>query len=73
MQADVAQLNCLKDLLEKFVDSTCLKVNFSKSSIVSINVPEEKMVNLAAALGCQIGSLSFTYLGMPMGTTKPRF
>jgi len=27
---------------------------------------------LAGTLGCQIGSLPFTYLGLPLGTTKPR-
>ena len=28
---------------------------------------------LANTFGCQIGSLPFTYLGLPMGTIKPRF
>lgn len=27
---------------------------------------------LANTLGCRIGSFPFTYLGLPMGTTKPR-
>lgn len=27
---------------------------------------------LAGTLGCQIGSLPFTYLGLPLGTTKPK-
>jgi hypothetical protein len=26
---------------------------------------------LAGTLGCQIGTMSFTYLGLPLGTTKP--
>lgn len=73
MQADATQLTCLKELLNKFADSTGLKVNFSKSSIISINVSDTKMATLAAVLGCQVGSLPFTYLGLPMGTTKPRF
>jgi len=33
----------------------------------------EKMEVLANTFGCQIGSLPFTYLGLPMGTTKPHF
>lgn len=73
MQADPAQLICLRDLLHKFADSSGLRVNFSKSSIISINVPDTKMALLAATLGCQVGSLPFTYLGFPMGTTKPKF
>ena len=28
---------------------------------------------LANTFGCQIGSLPFTYLGLPMGTTKAHF
>jgi hypothetical protein len=46
-------------------------VNFSKSFIVPINIDEEKMQILAGILGCQIGSMPFTYLGLPLGTTKP--
>ena len=32
----------------------------------------KKMMILAGTLGCQIGSLPFTYLGLPLGTTKPK-
>lgn len=31
----------------------------------------KKMNDLAAAMGCQIGSMPFTYLGLPLGTTRP--
>jgi hypothetical protein len=47
-------------------------VNFHKSSIVPINVPEETMSELADAFGCQIGTLPFTYLGLPLGTSRPQ-
>ena len=72
MQADANQLAHLKVILDDFATSTGLKVNFSKSSMYSINVPEAIMVSLAAVLSCQIGTMPFTYLGLPMGTTKPR-
>jgi hypothetical protein len=72
MQADARQLFCLKAVLNTFAASTGLSVNFSKSIIVPINVSEEKMRILACTLGYQVGSLPFTYLGLPMGTTKPR-
>jgi hypothetical protein len=58
--------------LNSFAASTGLRVNFSKSSILPINVPPEKMAILAGTFGCQIGSLPFTYLGLPLGTTKPK-
>lgn len=47
-------------------------MNFSKSLIVPINVSSEKMKILASTLGCQIGAFPFTYLGLPLGTTKPK-
>lgn len=32
----------------------------------------DKMQILANTFGCQIGSFPFTYLDLPMGTTKPQ-
>ena len=29
-------------------------------------------MNLARTFRCQLGTLPFTYLGLPLGTTKPR-
>lgn len=49
-----------------------MSVNLSKSLIVPINVPSEKMMILAGTLGCQIGTFPFTYLGLPLCTTKPK-
>ena len=37
-----------------------------------LNVSVEDSASLAAVLGCSIGQLPFTYLGLPLGTTKPR-
>jgi hypothetical protein len=50
MQADATQLLCLKDLLNKFADSTGLKVNFNRSSIIPINVADSKMATLVTLL-----------------------
>jgi hypothetical protein len=72
MQADARQLFCLKAILSSFAVSTGLAVNFSKSLLLPINVSREKMKVLAGTFGCQIGSLPFTYLGLPLGTTKPK-
>ena len=72
LQADVHQLAHLKGILDDFALSTGLTVNYSKSAMYPINVPSDDMETLAATLGCQVGSLPFTYLGLPMGTTKPR-
>jgi len=72
MKVDQQPISYLKNLLDTFALSTGLKVNFSKSSTIPINVSAENLASLVATFGCQIASLPFTYLGLPMGTTKPR-
>lgn len=72
LQADAAQLFFLKALLQSFEQSLGLKVNYRKSQMIPINVEQSKIQILASTFGCQIGSMPFTYLGLPMGTTKPR-
>ena len=66
------QLFILKALLNTFAASTGLKVIFSKSMMVPINLSEEKLKHLSATFGCSTGSLPFTYLGLPLGLTKPK-
>jgi hypothetical protein len=70
MPAEFQLLN-LKNILGAYSVSTRLKVNYSKSSIIPINVESEKMEELVSVLGCQVGSMPFTYLGLPLGTTRP--
>jgi hypothetical protein len=72
LQADENQLLFLKDLLLRFADASGLKVNYGKSNIIPINIPDDRVPVLLAALHCQQGSLPFTYLGLPLSTTKPR-
>jgi hypothetical protein len=72
MQADARQLFCLKALLHSFAISTGLKVNFHKSCLIPINVPNHKVPLLTGVFGCVQGQLPFTYLGIPLGTTKPQ-
>ena len=62
----------LKSILHSFSVSTGLKVNYNKSMMVPINISPEKFNHLASTFGCSKGSLPFTYLGLPLGITKPR-
>jgi len=71
MPADARQLFTLKCLLRTFSDSTGLHVNFQKSFLIPINVSAEKSSLLAQTFGCEVGSMPFTYLGLPLGTTRP--
>ena len=40
--------------------------------MVPINISEGKLEILARTFGCATGSLPFTYLGLPLGITKPK-
>lgn len=71
LPVDPVQLASLKGILETFALSIGLKVNFDKSFLVPINVDENRWRELIATLGCQSGSMPFTYhLGLPLGTTR---
>jgi hypothetical protein len=61
----------LKAILNTFVDSTGLKVNYSKSNMIPINMSHERLNHLAATFNCQASSLPFTYLGLHLSNTKP--
>ena len=72
MEACPRQLFFLRAVLNSFATSTGLKVNYNKSSMYPINVCPAKMEILAGTLNCQIGSMPFTYLGVPLGLSKPK-
>jgi hypothetical protein len=72
MEGCATQLFFLKGLLQAFADSTGLKVNYSKSMMIHVNMDLDRVNSLAQTFGCSVGSLPFTYLGLPLGTTKPK-
>ena len=72
MEACDSQLSELKRLLQVFYVSTGLKVNYSKSTLVPINVDDQWTNALAQSFGCEVGSFPFTYLGLPLGVNKPK-
>lgn len=39
--------------------------------MVSLNISDSTLDHLTATFDCQKGSIPFTYLGLPLGTTKP--
>jgi hypothetical protein len=65
------QLLVLKALLNTFADSTGLRVNYSKSSMFPINIPEDKLQHMTTTFQCQAGNFPFTYLGLPLSTSNP--
>ena len=48
-----------------------MKINFGKSVIVPLNVDDELVQSLAQIWKCKVGTMPFTYIGLPMGTTRP--
>jgi hypothetical protein len=71
LKANAAQLICLKGILHAFSESTRLKVNYSKSCMMPINLDEDRLSHFARTLQCKQSNLPFTYLGLPLGITKP--
>ena len=66
--AEVEQVPHVQLLLLCFQAVTSLKVNVAKSKMVSIG--EVNNVHaLAEILGCRVGALPMTYLGMPLGAS----
>jgi hypothetical protein len=71
MEGCARQLVFIKSPLHTFAPAIGLKANYAKSMMVPINLESEKVQVLAQAFGCAFGSMPFTYLGVPLGTTKP--
>lgn len=70
--ADVRQLNHIRDLILYYAAYTGFKVNYSKSIMIPINTPTTKMNLLSQLLECKIGSLPHSYLGLPLWIYKPK-
>src|SRR4051812_30472094 len=58
-------------MLATFAESTGIHANYNKCMLIPLNVPDDTVSALAASLCCTVGAISFTYLGLPMGTTRP--
>lgn len=67
-----SQLIPLRYIFMCFHASTRLKVNFNKYHMVPINGDHAKAARLANMFDCNMRSMPFTYLGLPMSTTRPK-
>jgi hypothetical protein len=65
------QFAALKNLLQTFAAATGIKVNYSKSCLLPINVSYQAPSFLANTFDCATDSLPFTYLGLPLGDSRP--
>lgn len=71
MNGDAKHLFFLKAILNSFAESTGLRVNYSKSIMIPINISDERFNILAQTFGYTKGTLPFTYLGLALSLTRP--
>lgn len=71
LPAQNSQLLIIHQILESYAKATGLKINYHKSQLIPVNVAADRAQELADVLGCTVGSMPFTYLGLPMGITRP--
>jgi hypothetical protein len=71
LPAQADQLNIMKDILEQYAASVGLCINYSKSTMIPINVSDGTIQALADSIGYVVWKMPFTYLGLPLGITKP--
>ncbi|XP_058731299.1 uncharacterized protein LOC131603066 [Vicia villosa] len=62
----------IKATLQLFELASGLKINFHKSQLFGINVQQTWLEEAALVLNCRVGSLPFSYLGLPIGSNPRR-
>ena len=65
------QARTIKDILSDYAASIGLKINFHKSTSIPINCAADCYNDIASIFSCKVGSMPFTYLGLPHRITKP--
>ncbi|MCH82431.1 RNA-directed DNA polymerase (Reverse transcriptase), partial [Trifolium medium] len=62
-----ANVRALRAVLVLFESMSGLKVNFNKSMLVGVNIPDSWLHEAASALCCKVGKVSSLYLSLPIG------
>ncbi|CAJ2662251.1 unnamed protein product [Trifolium pratense] len=60
-------VRALWPVLVLFETMSGLKVNFNKSILVDVNIPDSWLGEAASALCCKLGNIPFLYLGLQIG------
>ena len=71
LPASVEQATTIKGILSDYAASIGLNINFHKSTLIPINCDPDCYNAIASIFDCTVGSMPFTYLGLPLGITKP--
>lgn len=70
-RADIDTLVSFKLVLRLFTSISGLKVNYSKSIFIPMNVPATDQSWVKAVMGCKQSTFPVTYLGMPLTLKRP--
>ncbi|KAK8450627.1 hypothetical protein SEVIR_6G062701v4 [Setaria viridis] len=71
VRAELSDIRRLKRVLDSFAAATGLKINFTKSTAVPMNVSQRILPRLIRILGCKLESFPQVYLGLPLSNRKP--
>ena len=63
---------CLKAILRSFELVSGLKINFTKSNVIGINVDPVVLNGISSFMSCKVGELPFKFLGVPIGGNPRR-
>ena len=66
-EKSLANIRAIRAILLLFEDLSGIKVNFSKSLMVGVNVHGSWLSEVATVLNCKVGTIPFMYLGLPIG------
>jgi hypothetical protein len=69
---EVGEVDTVKAILTFFGDASGLVVNYSKSSATPIRCSDDLIAEVSPALSCQVLSLPFSHLGLPLSVKKLR-
>lgn len=71
----IKEANTIKAILDTYEKGSGKKVSLSKSSIFFMNTSENRKMKIANILGCKMGVLPYSYLGLPLcvGPTSDSF
>ena len=70
-EASIKNARRLKKALVDYGDATGQSINWNKSQIFFLNVSMDRQLKIQKIIGCEIGVLPGSYLGLPMGLSPP--
>lgn len=70
--AEIDDVRNLKRVLRCFKVLSGLRINYHKSVVCGVGVPDENMAAFASILNCKVKALPISYLGLPLGLIQRR-